>query len=152
MAEIVSRQAAKVAARTKMSPNEAYGKKRLVVITSPAAVTWAQNDTIASPVLLPTGTRFTCGSYASHADMGTSITLDVGIRDVNGVAIDADGIAAAVDVATAAARTILNSGALVKDGVEYVTLQPCYVYATLAGGVPTANAQIRIEVEVVTPD
>jgi len=152
MAEQVSRQAAKVAARTKMSPNEAYGKKRAIVITSPATVTWAQGDTIASPVLLPVGTRFTCNSMVSCADMGTSITLDVGIRDADGVAIDADGIAAAVDVASAATRAALNNGALIKDGAEYVTTVPCYVYATLNGGTPTADAQIRIEVEVVTAD
>jgi len=151
MAEIVSRQAAKVAARTKMSPNEAYGKKRVVVLTSPATAAWAQNDTLASPVLLPVGTRFTCNSYVSNAAMGTSVTLDVGIRDKDGVAIDADGIAAAVAVATAG-RSALNNGALVKDGAEYVTTVPCYVYATLGGADPTDNAQIRIEVEVVTPD
>lgn len=151
MAEITSRQAAKVAARTKMSPNEAYGKKRVIVITSPATAAWAQNDTIASPVLLPVGTRFTCNSYASHAAMGTSVTLDVGIRDKNGTAIDADGIAAAVAVATAG-RTAINNGALVNDGAEYVTTEPCYLYATLGGAAPTANAQIRLEVEVVTPD
>lgn len=151
MAEITSRQAAKVAARTKMSPNEAYGKKRVIVITSPATAAWAQNDTVASPVLLPVGTRFTCNSYASHAAMGTSVTLDVGIRDKNGTAIDADGIAAAVAVASAG-RTAINNGALVKDGAEYVTTEPCYLYATLGGAAPTANAQIRLEVEVVTPD
>lgn len=154
MAEQVSRQAAKLATtpRGKMSPHEAYGKKRVVVITSPATVTWANGDTIASPVVLPVGTRFTVGSYVSCADMGTSITLDVGIRDVAGTAIDADGICAAVDVATAAVRSLLANGALVVDGAEYVTTVPCVVYATLAGGTPTANAQIRIEVECVTPD
>jgi len=152
MAEQVSRQAAKLVANSKLAPHEALGKKRVIVITSPAAVTWAQNDTIASPVPLPVGTRILCGSYASHQDMGTSITLDVGLRDKNGTAIDADGIAAAVDVATAAARTVLNNGALVKDGAEYVTDQISYVYATLGGGTPGANAQIRIEVEVITPD
>lgn len=151
MAEQVSRQAAKVAANTKMSPNEAYGRKRVVVITSPATVTWANGDTIASPVLLPPGTRFTTGSRVSNAAMGASITVDVGIRDVNGVAIDADGIAAAVAVATAG-RSALDNGVFVAAGAEYVTTVPCYVYATLAGGTPTANAQIRIEVEVVTAD
>ena len=151
MAEIVSRQAAKVAAGTKMSPNEAYGKKRVVVITSPATVTWAQGDTLASPVVLPVGTRFTCGTNASHAAMGTGVTLDVGIREVDGTVIDADGIAAAVAVASAG-RSAANNGALVAAGVEYVTTKPCQVYATLGGGTPTANAQIRVEVEVVTPD
>lgn len=151
MAEIVSRQAAKVAARTKMSPNEAYGKKRVLVITSPATAAWAQNDTIASPVLLPVGTRFTCNSFASHAAMGAGVTLDVGIRDKDGTAIDADGIADGVDV-SGAGRSALNNGVLVAAGAEYVTTEPCYVYATLGGANPTDDAQIRIEIEVVTPD
>lgn len=154
MAEQVSRQAAKLATtpRGKMAPHEAYGKKRVIVITSPAAVTWAAADTIASPVVLPVGTRFTVGSYVSCEDMGTSIVCDIGIRNVAGTAIDADGIAAAIDVATAAVRTLAANGVLVKDGVEYVTTVPSVVYATLSGGTPTANAQIRIEVECVTPD
>lgn len=151
MAEIVSRQAAKVAAGTKMNPNEAYGKKRVLVITSPAVAAWAQNDTIASPVLLPVGTRFGIGSNASHGALGASVTLDLGTRDVNGTVIDADGIAAAVAVATAT-RTALNNGAFVAAGVEYVTTVPCYVYATLTGANPTDDIQLRIEVEVITAD
>ncbi len=152
MAEIVSKQVAITAAGSKNTASKlGGGVKRTIVITSPDTVTWAQNDTIASPILVPKGSRFLCDSFASHADMGTSITLDVGIRDTSGTAIDADGIAAAVDVATAAARSALNNGALVKDGVEYITTQDCYVYATLAGGTPTANAQIRLEVSVLFP-
>jgi len=152
MAEIVSRQAAKVAARTKMSPNEAYGKKRVVVITSPATAAWAQNDTIASPQILPVGTRITSSSYASHTAFGTSVTLDVGLRHATtGVEVDLNGIAASADI-SAAGRTILNSGALVAAGVEYVTTVPTVVVATLTGANPTDDAQIRIEVEVITPD
>lgn len=151
MTEIVSREAALVAANTKLSNTVSGGVKRCIVITSPADCDWAQNDTIASPVRIPAGSRFTCNSYASHADMGTSITLDVGIRDKDGTAIDADGIAAAIDVATAAGRTILNNGALIADGANYVTTQDCYLYATLGGGNPTDDAQIRIEVEVIFP-
>lgn len=152
MAEQVSKQAAIVAANTKNTVGKmGGGAKRCIVITSPDTVTWANGDTIASPILIPKGSRILCDSFASHADMGTSITLDVGLRDTSGTAIDADGIAAAVDVATAAARSALNNGALVKDGVEYITTQDSYLYATLAGGTPTANAQIRIEVSVLFP-
>jgi hypothetical protein len=152
MAEIVSKQAAKIAANTKLAPNEAYGKKRIVVITSPDTAAWAQNDTIASGIPLPIGTRFPCNSFVSHAAMGTSVTLDVGIRNfATKTAIDADGIAASADVA-AAGRTALNNGALVAAGVEYVTTEVCEVYATLTGANPTDDAQMRIEVECVTPD
>ena len=123
-----------------------------MVITSPDTATYANGDTLASPVIIPAGSRVLCGGFVSCADMGTSITLDVGLRKVSdGTAIDADGIAAAVDVATAATRAALNSGALVKDGVEYVTAVDSYLYATLAGGTPTANAQLRIEVPILFP-
>lgn len=154
MAEKVSKQAAYVAAGTrKQAPVMGGGAKKCIVITSPDTVTWAQNDTIASPVLIPKGSRFLCDTFVSHADMGTSITLDIGIRKAsdNSTAIDADGICAALDVATAAARAAANNGALVKDGVEYVTTEDSYVYATLGGGTPTANAQLRIEVSVLFP-
>lgn len=151
MAEVVSKQAAKIAAGTKLTGAD-YGHPRVVVFTSPDTVTWANGDTLGSGIRLPVGTRFVCGGMASFADMGTSITLDVGIRNASTlVAIDADGIAAAVDVATAAARSQLNSGALIKDGVEYVTTVETEIYATLSGGTPTANAQIRIEVPVLLP-
>jgi hypothetical protein len=152
MAEQVSRQAAKVAAGTKLAPNEAYGKVRNVTITSPATVTWANGDTIASPVILPVGTRILCGSYISCADMGASITADIGLRDTSGTAIDLDGIAAAIDVASAAVRAVANNGALVKDGVEYVTTVPSVLVLTLNGGTPTANAQIRADIQVCTAD
>lgn len=153
MAEIVSKQAALVAAGTKqLGPKMGVGKPTTVVITSPDTVTWAQNDTIASPVLIPKGSRILCHSYVSCADMGTSITLDVGLRKASdGTAIDADGIAAAIDVATAAVRAVLNNGALVKDGVEYITTEDSYLYATLAGGTPGANAQLRIECHFLFP-
>ena len=152
MAEIVSRLAAKIAAGTKLSPHEAGGKKRIVVITSPATAAWAQNDTIASGIPLPIGTRFTAGSFVSNAALGASVTLDVGIRNfATKTAIDADGIAASVAIATAG-RSALNNGALVAAGVEYVTTEVCEVYATLTGANPTDDAQLRIEVECVTPD
>lgn len=152
MPEIVSRQAAKIAAGTKLSPHEAGGKQRVIVITSPAVAAWAQNDTIASGVPLPIGTRIRCDSFASHEAMGAGVTLDVGLRNfATKVAIDADGIAAAVDVA-AAGRSALNNGLLVKDGAEYVTTAVSEVYATLGGANPTDDKQIRLEVSVITPD
>ena len=157
MAEQVSRQAARLAASSAGYKQRAAdcGKVSMVTITSPATVTWAQNDTLGSGVRLPIGTRILLNGYVSTADMGTSITLDVGLRaykpDYSGTVIDADGIAAAVDVATAAARAVLNNGALIKDGAEFVCTVDSEIYMTLAGGTPTANAQIRIEVPVIFP-
>lgn len=151
MAEQVSRQAAKIAANQKMLPHEAGGRVRVAVITSPATVTWANGDTIASPHIIPAGSRILCTSYISCQDMGTSITADLGLRNANtGAEVDLDGIATAIDVATAAVRAVANNGALVKDGVESVTTVPTVPVLTLNGGTPTANAQIRAEVMYLT--
>lgn len=152
MAEIVSRQAAKIAAGTKLSPHEASGKKRVIVITSPATAAWAQNDLIASGIRLPIGTRILADTNVSREALGAGVTLDVGLRDfVTKVAVDADGIAAAVDV-SAAGVGAANNGAFVAAGAEYITTTVTEIYATLGGANPTDDKQIRIEVSVVTPD
>lgn len=153
MAEIVSRSAALIAAGTKVLPSALGGKKRCVVITSPAAAAWADGDTVGAGFALPAGVRFTCNSFFSHADMGTAVVAQLGIRDfATQVAIDADGIGASLDVSAAAARTIANNGALVAAGVESVTTVPCEVYFSLTGAAATANAQIRAEVEYLSND
>ena len=151
MAEITSKQVTARVLPGRAEPSKEGGKVRKVFITSPDSVTWANGDTIGSGKILPAGVRFTAGSIASHAAMAASVVLDVGIRDASGTAIDADGICASVSVASAG-RTAINNGALVAAGVEYITTVPCEVYATLSGATPTANAQIRIEVEYVGND
>lgn len=152
MTEIVSRQAAKIAAQTKLQPGEAFGKVRVAVITSPATAAWAQGDTIGSGIPIPIGSRILANGYVSNGALGTSVTLDVGIRNFKTkVAIDADGIAAAVDVA-AAGRSVLNNGALLTAGVEYITTEVCELYATLGGANPTDNIQLRIEVPFLCTD
>ena len=151
MAEINSRQAALIAAGSKTLSN-AIGTPRVLVLPSPAPVAWAQNDTFASGIRIPKGARFTCGSYASHGALTTSVTLDVGIRNFDTkTVIDADGICAAVSVA-AAGRTILNNGALVATGAEYVTTEDVEVYATLGGANPTDDIQLRLEIEFISYD
>lgn len=152
MAEIVSKQAAIVAAGTKnLAPKMGFGRKVAYVITSPDTAAWANGDTLANPTKIPKGSRILCDGFVSNAAMGSSVVLDVGLRKVSdGSAIDADGIAAAVAVASAG-RSALNNGALVAAGVEYITTEDSYLYATLSGATPTANAQIRIEVSVMLP-
>jgi hypothetical protein len=152
MAEINSRQAAKIAAKTKLLYTEGGGKVRCIVLTSPAAQVIAQNDTIISGIKLPIGTRFLCGSFASHGINGASVTMDVGIRNWKTKAvIDVDGIADGIDIA-AAGRTALNNGELVKDGVDSVTTVETEIYATYLSANPTDDAQIRLEIMVCTPD
>lgn len=153
MAEIKSRQAAVMGTTAKILAASVGGKVRKAIISSPATVAWANGDTLASGVRVPKGARFTLGSQAVHAAMGTSVKLDVGVRNFDTKeVVDADGIAAAVDVAAAGAGTVLANGALLAAGSEYIADQDLELYATLSGGTPTANAQIRIEVEYVTND
>lgn len=149
MAEITSRQAARIAAG-KSLPSD-YGKVRCVVTTSPATAAWADGDIVASGQRLPPGTRFMCNSFASHDAMGASVLLDVGIRDwVTKVAIDADGIASGIDV-SAAGRDALHNGDLVKIGAESQTTVASEVYFTLRGAAATANKQIRVDVVCLVP-
>lgn len=150
MAEIQSKQAAKKAAGGKLSNVEALGRVQMVSITTPDAHALAQNDTLASPIVLPVGTRFTGLGKVSRAAMGAGVTLNVGIREVDGSVIDADGIASAVSVANAGV-TDINNGAFVAAGADYVTTVPSVLFATLDGANPNDNAQLRIDVAVVLP-
>lgn len=153
MAEIVSTQAAAVAAGTKLSNVESLGRLQMVTINSPATAAWAQNDTIASPVVLPTGTRITGLGKVFHQALGTSVTMDIGLRGVDSAqtVIDVDGIADGLNVA-AAGITDANTGLKVNDVASvYVTTVPCVVYATLLSANPTDDAQFRIDIPVVLP-
>jgi hypothetical protein len=152
VSETNSRQAAVIAAGNKVLPNQAYGKVRCVVITTPATHALANGDTIASGIALPVGTRVLASSVASTEGMGAGVTIDVGLRNFKTkAAIDANGIAAAVDVA-AAGRPALNNGALVGAGVESVTTEVSEPYVTIGGANPTADKQMRIELMVLTID
>ena len=152
MPEFNSRQVAKIALGNKLGAGETNGVVRSVVLTSPAVAAWAQNDTMGSGVPIPIGSRFLSMSYVSNEALGASVTMDVGIRNFDTkVAIDQDGIGAAVAVATAG-RTVINNGALVAAGVESLTTVVTEVYATLIAANPTDNAQFRIEVFYLSPD
>lgn len=156
MPEITSRQAAKLAATTtgfgKQAPHEALGKKRIIVITTPATHSAAQNDTIGSGIPLPIGTRLTSLARISCNAGAASSQMSVGIRNFATKAeIDADGIGAAVTISSATVAGF-SSGALVTNGVEYVTTEVSEIYATWTNAAPQANQQIRLEVEVITPD
>ena len=157
MAEQTSREAARLASTAAGGKlrGASSGDTRATVITGPATVTWANGDTMGNRDRIPAGSRI-LGAVVSCADMGTSITLDVGLRnftgDGTGTAIDADGIVAAYDVATAAVPSaMVGTGALVTSGAEYVTAADAEPYFTLNGGTPTANAAIRVTVLYVAP-
>lgn len=144
MAEIESRQAARTAASAtgvgKMLATD-VGKIMAITIDSPAVAAWAQNDTIASPVRIPKGAK-PIGAIVKHGAFGTSVTLDVGLRNYDtGAAIDADGIVAARAVATAGGG-FDNSGALCLTPQQLSV--DAQLYATLGGANPTDDVQLTI--------
>lgn len=143
MAEFDSVQHTAIAAGSKVLPS-AHGKVRCLHFSTPAVAAWAQNDTFrsGSKHVLPKGSRILPSSYVSHTAFGASVTMDVGLRalDASGTEIDLDGIAVGVDV-SGATRDLLNSGALVKDGANYVTTQDAEIVATFKSANPTDHAQ-----------
>lgn len=155
MPEIVSREAARLAASAtglgKARYTDGLGKVRAVVITTPATHALAQNDTIASGIRLPIGTRILGNSFVSNAAMGASVALAVGLRNFD-TKVPLSSTAIANTLVVNAQRAVLNNGAYIVDGGDYVTDQPTEIYCTFTGADPTDNAQCRVEVMVVTPD
>lgn len=152
MAEITSRQAARIASQGKMSAGSS-NPLRASVITGPATAAWAQNDTCGNRDRIPAGSRIV-GAFVNCAAMGASVTLDVGLRawtaDGTGAAIDADGIVAALAVSSAT-NAFNASGALVASGVESLTTADAEPYFTLTGANPTDDAAIRVTVMFIAP-
>lgn len=148
MAEIVSREAARLTTTGGKLRAGSSGGVRASVITGPDVAAWAQNDTCGNRDFIPPGARI-LGAFVSCAAMGTSVTLDVGLRtwtaDGTGTAVDADGIVAALAVSSATSA-YNASGALVAAGAEYVTAVPTEPYFTLTGANPTDDADIRVTV------
>jgi hypothetical protein len=149
MAEINSRQITALAATPKMkaSPFD-HGKVSVLIATTPAAAAWAQNDTFVIGTL-PKGSRVLRTSKVYHGAFGASVTMDVGVRAADtGTVIDADGLAAALNVAAAGVKDI-NGGALSSAVNGYVTTADVVVYATLAGANPTDDIQAEFELHYV---
>ena len=123
MAEQTSREAARMASTS--AGGKAMGTASAVLrtssITAPATVAWAQNDTCGNRDRIPKGAKL-LGAFVSNGALGASVTCDVGLRawtkDGTGTALDADGIVAALAVASAQS-TFGASGALVAGGAEY---------------------------------
>ncbi|MDX1497048.1 MAG: hypothetical protein R3352_05805 [Salinisphaeraceae bacterium] len=161
MAEISSVEATAVDAGNKLSNDQALGRVHVVTITTPSTAAWAQNDTIASPVDLPIGTRI-LGFRVYHEAMGTSVTMDIGLRksatvDAAQTVVDVDAIADGLDVASAGLKSELtalaNTGTYIDavDNVVTRTTSVTNIYATLLDANPTDDAQFRIDVFVALP-
>lgn len=155
MAEINSRAVTALAGTAsgpgKVRPSDFYGRKRVVIIETPATHAAALNDTIGSGFRLPAGARLLSSSIVNVLGAGAaSSTLSVGLRNFDTkVATDATAVASAVALTTVA-RLAANNGTGLGNGV--LAAAGLELYATFTGAAPTANQQVRVEVEMVTDD
>lgn len=147
MAEIDARQVTNIESSPRVRNKASdYGKIMVACATTPATAAWAQNDTFNTGIIIPKGARILRSGRLSHAAMGSSVTMDVGIRAVDdGTVIDVDGIADGLDVAAAGVKE-LDGGSLFAAGVGYVTTEDAEVYCTLLSANPTDDAQFEVEI------
>lgn len=150
MAEINSRQAAKIAAGTKLSNSEA-GRLRTVVVQTPAVFSqMAIDDTLAGGVFIPKGSRIV-GCRISNGTGTASSTINVGLRKrSDNTVLSATAIASLIAITTAnTTPTNGANGAYVAGGVDQVLIDDAEVYVTAKGAVLAANQLVRIEVDYI---
>lgn len=150
MAEFNSRQIAGLAAapKTKVAPYD-DAQLRVFIATTPAAAAWAQNDTFKI-CDVPKGTRILSTGSVKTGAFGASVTMDIGTRlTADGTVLDADGLAAALNVAAAGTKQISGGAQLQPSG--YVCTADTTIYATLAGANPTDDIQAEFEIHMLLP-
>lgn len=150
MAEFNSRQITGLASAPKVKvPPYDDAQIRVFVATTPAAAAWAQNDTFKI-CDVPKGTRILSSSKVKHGAFGASVTMDVGTRQTSdGTVLDADGLAAALNVAAAGTKEVSGGAQLQPSG--FVTTVDTTIYATLAGANPTDDIQAEFEMHLLLP-
>lgn len=128
-----------------------HGTPRCLVFQTPATAAWAQNDTIASGLKIPKGSRILPNSYVLHAAFGSSVTMDVGLRRFSdhSTEIDNDGLLDGGDVAAAGAK--IMQAALVASGVSAPLDYDAEPFATLLSANPTDNAQATFYIWYLPP-
>lgn len=153
MAELitVTRSEVDYQAGRKATPTE-LNRIRVAIVETPATYAApAQNDTAATHLVLPAGSRIMAAVLLSCAAGTAASTLSVGIRDaVTKVAIVADAIL--LNAAINAATTLyLFTGTKVITGQYYLVPQDAEIYLTFTGAVGTANQAIRLEIQWISP-
>lgn len=151
MAEILSRQAARIASNLKIH-NANAGQRRTIVIEMPA--TFAQlaiNDTVASGHLIPKASRI-LGARVSNGTGTASSTIDIGLRKKkDGTVMSATAIATGIAIATATTNpTEASNGAYLAGGVsDQILTDDAEPYITAKGAVLAANQLLRVEIDYV---
>lgn len=155
MAEINSKEAALVAAGSKVA-HSSRGKIETIVINTPAAfAALAINDVLAGgpAAVIPKGSRILNVRKGNGAGTAAS-TFDLGLRktDAAKTVISAAGLVSAS--ALTAATTVpvdCGNGALIAAGIDYTTLDDAEVYLTATGAVLAANQDVRLEIDYIGP-
>lgn len=149
MAEIQTALAAKLIANQKLRTTESFGRVRILSTAMPATYASQATGTTILIGRIPGGAKILTSNIVSCAAGTASSTLDIGLRTLkDGTVIDADGIAAAVNIAAAGLKAA-NTGALIANGVEYITPEAVEVYATVGGAALAANQALKFEIQYV---
>ena len=150
MAEVNSRQAAKIALGQKLSNNEA-GRLRAVVIQTPAVfAALAINDTLAGGSFIPKGARVV-GARVSNSAGTAGSTISVGLRNrLTGVVLSATAISSAIAITAATTLSVnAGNGAYIAAGANQVVSDDAEVYLTATGAVLAANQAVLVEVDYI---
>jgi hypothetical protein len=149
MPEVLSIQTTAIAAGRKNLPGEGGGRMRTFFARYvQGASTQAIGDTIYLGDL-PKGARLGRGGVLSLSTGTASCTLSIGLRTKGtGTVLSATAIGAAIDAATAGQK-LLNNGAYIGSGEEYVTVAPVEVYATINTAVLAPNQKIVFEIPYI---
>jgi hypothetical protein len=149
MAALYSTQETSRRAGSKILPSVSTGKHRSAYGRYVYAAAGAIGDTIDF-CIVPKGARFTLFGLVSCSAGTASSTMDVGLKSLKtGVAVDADGLAVAVNIAAAGQKTA-NGGALITNGAEYIATEDLILYGTIAGAAPPSGQAIVVDVPYVT--
>lgn len=135
--------------KVKAAPTD-HGKVMVAVATMSTSIDAAQNDTFSTGIVIPKGSRLLRTSKLAHGAFGASCTMDVGIRGTDGTVIDADGMAAALNIASANVRD-LNAGALFSSAAGVLMTQDVEVYATFTGANPATGQPLELEIQYLVP-
>ena len=153
MAEFDSRQITARAATppVKTQPYD-QGAPTVLIATTPATAAWAQNDTFEIGTI-PKGSRILRSGKVYHGAFGSSVVMDVGMRKASdGTVVDADGIAADLNVAAAGVKDLNGGSALAGVTVaNIVATEDWVIYATLEGANPTDDIQAEFEIHYIAP-
>jgi hypothetical protein len=141
-----------------LKPNELHGRQRIAYFQFQAdrdatGAVVAQNDDVRL-CQIPAGARLT-GGKIKHGAFGSSVTLDIGLRgldgsgyittSLSGTADDPDAVATNLDVAAAGVKDLFEEPAY----LFYETEKELELYALFEGANPADNVELSGFVEYV---